>query len=183
MSKWLSTNIYNGLSSYESSLNEDDFQEWVEYCNGNQTCINNRQSAPTDTLVNDELSITEFESISKDITITMEGQDFDVPNFNALQTQANNGVLIVGVRRNTETNNDGTYKSGHIVLISPYQEEDDEDENNDNDNDNDETRSSYGSLSGIEILFPRTVECGGDVKKLGWLSDKFAKDMEWYRYK
>ena len=78
-----------------------------------------------------------------------------------------------GVRRNTETESNGNYKSGHIVIISPYVEG----------SGNEEGRDDYKTTTGVTIYFPRTVECGGNIKKLGWLSDDFAKDMEWYRYK
>ena len=77
------------------------------------------------------------------------------------------------VRKNTETDTSGNYKSGHIVIISPYTEG----------SGNDEDRKDYKTTTGAKIYFPRTVECGKDIKKLGWLSDSFAKDMEWYRYK
>ena len=102
----------------------------------------------------------------------MDGEDYNIPNFNDLQNQANNGFIIVGVRRNTGIG-DNSYNSGHIVLISPYEEG----------SGGDEGRVYYWSSNGSKIYFPRTVECGGDTKELGWLLEDFAKDMEWYRYK
>ncbi|ALO13808.1 hypothetical protein L21SP5_00126 [Salinivirga cyanobacteriivorans] len=172
MAKWVNSGIYSDLANYESTLNNYDYQEWIGYCEENQTCLNNRQSAASDTLINSAEPITEFEYIPKNVTINMDGEDCNIPNFNDLQNQANNGYIIVGVRRNTGIS-DNSYNSGHIVLISPYEEGSGSDDN----------RLSYVSTSDTEIFFPRTVECGGDIKELGWLLKDFAKDMEWYRYK
>ncbi|MDA3952430.1 MAG: hypothetical protein PF485_02215, partial [Bacteroidales bacterium] len=172
MAKWQNSSLYGQLNTSEDKLKEDDFNEWVSW-DTTETIQQTNINLGKEYLVNNSQSVTEFEHILKDVTITIDNLDYQVPNFNELQTNANDGVLIIGVRKNSETYSNGNYKSGHIVIISPYVEG----------SENEEGRKDYQTTTGVKIYFPRTVECGNDDKILGWLSKNFAKDMEWYRYK
>jgi len=109
-----------------------------------------------DDLEDNELS--EFKPISN-------ATDCNYPDFDELQEQANNGAVIIGVRKN----NSG---SGHIVLIMP-------------DSFNEKTNEEIlFEIEGEEINLPIVLECGIGTKTIRPFKDKnHISYYMWYKYK
>ena len=119
------------------------------------------------------IEITEFELISGDITATVGNQECQIPDFNYLQHQANNGVLIIGIRKRETLKSNGHYRSGHIVMIVPISDVEAVDE----------SRPVCQSVDREKIFYPMTLECGSDIKVKKWIGDDSIQNMVWYRYK
>ena len=168
--RWYHNDSYLSIQqTYVDPLIEDNIQIAQEFDSAGYANI----------LVEDfrsDLEITEFESIEKDLTVEHGGDQYSIPDYNSLQDLADQGSLIIGVRKNESQGSDGHYSSGHVVVLLPYNEEDNQDLNT--------TRNSMQTIySGITIDYPFAMECGGDQKRQGWIGTESFLNMKWYIYK
>jgi hypothetical protein len=163
--RWYHSEEYNIIkSSYVDPLLEDNLdiaREWDEDRYANSTAEDFRS----------ELEITEFKKVEETVTVEHNNTQYSIPNYNKLQRLADNGALIIGVRKNENKN--GHYSSGHIVMLLPF----DESEGNEN------GRGSMDTNSDITIDYPYAMECGGNYKDQDWLDTESFLNMKWYIYK
>ncbi|MFW6020198.1 MAG: hypothetical protein ACOCPM_06415 [Bacteroidales bacterium] len=120
-----------------------------------------------------DIEITEFEKVEANLTVENGGRQYNIPNYNKLQKLANNGAFIIGIRKRETKKSNGHYRSGHIVMLLPFDE----------DSEDDEGRGTTRANSGIDIEYPYAMECGDDYKRQGWLGDESFLKMKWYIYK
>ncbi|HCX99492.1 MAG TPA: hypothetical protein DG754_05060 [Bacteroidales bacterium] len=92
-------------------------------------------------------------------------EECNYPDFGELQKQANNGGIIIGVKKNSAGH-------GHVVLIMPESFNERTDEETD------------FEIGGDEIKLPIVLECGIGDKEIRPIKDKYnIVNYLWYKYK
>jgi len=165
--RWFHNDSYLSIKqNYVDPLIEDNIQIAQEFDSAGyaNTTIEDFRS---------DIEITEFESIEKNLIVEHEDTQYNIPDYNSLQDLADQGALIMGVRKKDSQNSEGHYSSGHVVVLLPFDESSDDEEG----------RGNMSTISDITIYYPYSMECGGDYKSEGWLGTESFLNMKWYIYK